>query len=92
MSNKIFLDSSILVEYDKNTKTSLLNSFLEDENTECFISETVVSEFLFHYIKFVTGKAPLTIKSAKQIPAVFKSSKGYMLIQLFSFTGKRRCF
>ena len=47
MNSKILIDSSLLVEYAKETKQLLLNTLLEDDDIECFINETVVSEFLF---------------------------------------------
>ena len=45
---KIFLDSSILVEYVKGAKTDLLYYLLNDASYTLFISQIVVNEFYFH--------------------------------------------
>jgi predicted nucleic acid-binding protein len=85
MTNKILIDSSVLVEYAKKNKTKLLNSLLENDLMNCCINESIVSEFLFQFIKFNTNKAPASIKSAKKIKNVFESNSNYLLIHLFEF-------
>ena len=85
MSNKVLIDSSVLIEYAKKSKTQLLNYLFEDDSIKCCIGETIVSEFLFQFIKFNTNKAPVTIKSAQKIKTVFTSCSNYLLLNLFDF-------
>lgn len=79
------VDSSILVEYIKKTKTRLLDSLLGDSNNICFINETVVSEFLFQYLKVNTGKAPRTLHESEKLPDILSTGNGYMILNVFSF-------
>jgi len=85
MTSKVLIDSSVIIEYAKKNKTQLLNSLLENDSINCCINESIISEFLFQFIKFNTNKAPATIKSAKKISNVFESNPNYLLINLFEF-------
>jgi len=79
------LDSSLLVEYSKNNKTKLLVELISDINTECFINETVISEYLYHFLGFNGGRSPRATQSAGQIHLVFETSFDYSFINRFSF-------
>jgi predicted nucleic acid-binding protein len=66
---RIFLDTSILIEYIKGTKTTLLERLIKEEN-QLYINSIVYSEFMFHFISAVTGKSPFTIKQKKRIKEI----------------------
>jgi hypothetical protein len=61
MSNSIFIDSSLLVEYVKKAQTDLLNALQGDSTLNLFINQTVVSEYLFHHLAINGGKSPRTL-------------------------------
>lgn len=61
-SNRLFLDSSVLVEWAKKAKVDLFNQLMDDTSVELCISETVVSEFIFYWLAITGGKAPTTLK------------------------------
>ena len=84
-TNDYFIDSSLLIEYNKGNKTRLFLELTENEHNRCFINETVVSEFLFHFLAKNGAKAPLTLKSGNTIMEVFASSNQYKLINFFTF-------
>ncbi len=85
MTNKVFLDSSLLVEYIKGKKRRLLTELIADATVETFISETIISEFLFHYLH-VTGKAsPKSLHSSKKIKKLIDRPTIQSLLQRFSF-------
>lgn len=67
MNNKIFLDSSILVEYRKGTQTDLLEAIVANTDFEPIINQVVVSEYLYYHIAIFSGKSPMSIKSAGEI-------------------------
>jgi predicted nucleic acid-binding protein len=58
MNNRIFLDSSILVEYAKRSKIELLESLLRRTDLEWCISETVLSEYTYYALIIEGQKAP----------------------------------
>ena len=66
---KIFLDTSVLIEYIKGTKTNLLERLIEEDN-QLYINSIVYSEFIFHFISAITGKSPFTIKQNKKIKEI----------------------
>jgi len=86
MSNRVFLDSSILVEYYKGTKTDLLESLLlEIPETRLFICQTTLSEYFFQCLKTDSGKAPLTVKSSGKIAEALSSTDHREFLSLFEY-------
>ena len=69
MSNKIFLDSSILVEWAKKTQPDVYNYLLNSSFDLC-ISQITRSEFIYYWLAIGGGKAPVTLKRDSVIPDV----------------------
>lgn len=72
MSNKIFLDSSILVESTKGTQTDLYEYLVSRDDYEKCISQIVLSEYTFYLLIIEGGKAPLTLKRDGAIPSIIQ--------------------
>lgn len=81
MSNKVFLDSSMLIEYRKGAKTELLDCLLDEANLELLISQTVASEYLFYLLAIFGGKAPLTLKVTQEIGLTLQKAQPDSLIE-----------
>ena len=64
MNNSVMIDSSVLIEYVKDSKTKLSDSLLGDDSITCYLNEPVISEFLFQHVKLSTNKAPATLQSS----------------------------
>ena len=77
---KIFIDSSLLVEYIKGAKTDLLEKLILSDY-QCYTNAIVYSEFMFYYLAIIGGKSPLSIKENKMIG---KTIKRHNPIELFS--------
>lgn len=90
MNNSVLLDSSILIEYVKGSKVKLLNSLMDNSSLFCYMSETVVSESYFHYLKLNTGKAPVTLQSSHSIMDVLEANSSYLLVNVFEFLASER--
>lgn len=61
-TNDVFIDSSVLVEYERADRTALLDFLCERSEYNLFISETVLSEYAFQMLALYGQKAPLTLK------------------------------
>ena len=72
MSSRIFLDSSILVESTKGTKTELYDYLVSRSDYEKCISQIVLSEYTFYLLIIEGGKAPLTLKRDKAITVIIE--------------------
>lgn len=72
MSSRIFLDSSILVESTKGNRTDLFDYLVLNDKYEICISQIVLSEYTFYLLIIEGGKAPLTLKRDKTIPAIIE--------------------
>jgi predicted nucleic acid-binding protein len=70
MSNRIFLDSSILVEKAKGTKHELFDFLIENDSIEKCINTIVFSEFTYYYLAIEGSSSPRTLKEKKIIPAI----------------------
>ncbi len=62
MSNRVFLDSSILVEWAKKTRTDLFDYLVVSNAYELCISQITLSEFMYYWLAIGVGKAPVTLK------------------------------
>jgi predicted nucleic acid-binding protein len=84
---KIFVDSSILIEYEKQAQTELFEALVA-EGHQLYINPIVVSEYLYHLIAIRGAKSPLTIRENGKIAetltghdtAEFLSSVAYLPI------------
>ena len=85
MINETFIDSSVLIEYNKGSKTKLFSSLLDSRKYKCYINETVVSEFLYHYLAKNSDTSPKTLQRKNKIAEVFATSTQYSLMHLFEF-------
>ena len=68
---KIFVESSILVEYIKGNQTDLLEHLISSDY-ELYTNAIVYSEFMFYYMAVVGEKSPLALKESKQIKKIIE--------------------
>lgn len=85
MSNRIFIDSSILVEYYKGAQQELLNVLFADDSLTLCINQAVVSEYLFYHLSISGGKAPLTLKANNLIPQILTAYDPFPLLNLMEW-------
>lgn len=67
MGKRIVLDSSILVEYRKGTKTDLLQAIAASSAWIPCIGQVAVSEYLYYHLAIFSGKSPRSVQSAKEV-------------------------
>lgn len=84
-TNDVFIDSSILIEFNKGNKVKLFATQMANDIFKCYINETVVSEFLFHFLAHNGDKSPQTIHSSNKIKQVFETSRQYKLLSTCYF-------
>lgn len=72
MNSKLFLDSSILVEWAKKTQPDLYNHLAEKTTYKLCISQIVLSEFVYYWLAVGGGKAPVTLKRDNAIPTILQ--------------------
>jgi len=83
MSNKIFLDSSILVEAYKGSKKELLIAIARPADINLFISSIVLSEFYFHFVAYEANTSPMTAKEKGEVANIFSSKNPESLMAEF---------
>lgn len=83
--NDFFIDSSILIEYNKGSKQKLFIEILGNDAARCFVNEVVLSEFLFHFLARNASKSPQSLKESGKIKEAFENSKQYKLINMCHF-------
>ncbi len=55
---KILIDSSVLIEYEKQTQPELLSA-LRDSYHELYINILIASEYIYKLIGILAGKSPI---------------------------------
>ena len=65
--NKIFLDSSILIEALKGNKQEFYYSIVSDIKNSFYINSIVVSEYLYFLVGFSGGSSPRSLKESGKI-------------------------
>lgn len=66
---KIFIDSSVLIEYEKQAQPELLDA-LRDSYHELYINILVASEYIYRLIGVLAGKSPMSVCESGQIKEV----------------------
>jgi uncharacterized protein len=63
---KIFLDSSLLIEFEKQTKTDLMDALLESEH-QLYINPIVFSEYIYQLLGIIGRRSPMSICESGKI-------------------------
>lgn len=79
------IDSSLLIEFEKGAKKKLLLSLTSNQNNECYINETIVSEYLYYFLILNSNSSPQSLKSSRKISEVLRQSADYKLLEKFLF-------
>ncbi|GAB3954114.1 type II toxin-antitoxin system VapC family toxin [Spirosoma harenae] len=81
---RIFLDTSILAEYKKGTKTDLLDELIQRQYLLCY-NQIVLSEYLFVTLAHYGQKSLRTLKMANYIPELLDKHDVESLLQPLHF-------
>lgn len=75
MTNKIFVDSTVLIETYKGNKVNFYQTLFSDITNHFFINEIVISEYLYYILGYHTGVSPWTLQQKKQIAITLETEK-----------------
>lgn len=92
MSNnhqKIFIDSSILVEFEKQSKTDLLLHLMGNKNFNLYLNCTVLSEYTYYLLAIEGGKSPRAIKEDENIGAILTRNNPEPFLSAFQMVALR---
>ncbi len=86
MINRIFLDSSVLIESLKGNKTHFYEILISSLTNEFFINDIVLSEYLYYILGFSTGISPRALQEKRKIKDTLENeSKIIRTINNFNF-------
>lgn len=63
---KIFLDSSLLIEFEKQSNTELMDLLLQSEH-QLYINPIVFSEYIYQLLGIIGGRSPMSICESRKI-------------------------
>lgn len=78
----VFVDSTLLVEYNKNTRYELLEELFVG-SFELVYNQVVMSEYLYHFVGHHGTKSPRSLKENRSIPQVLSENSPLTLLALF---------
>lgn len=81
---KIFVDSSILIEYANERRPELLDALL-DLSHEIYINNIVVSEFVYKLLGIIAGKSPMSVCESRQIQETLEMYDTVRFLSNFSY-------
>ena len=85
-TNRIFIDSSILIEAIKGKKIDFYTSLVSDRSNHFFVNDIVVSEYVYFILGLNSGISPRTIKEKKLIGNILNNSvKEINILKDFTF-------
>ena len=79
---KVFLDSGLLIEYEKQTKTELLESLM-GSGYRIFINPIVASEYLYQLLGIIGGRSPLSIRESGKISETLSKHNTKLFLSSF---------
>ncbi|MEO6837925.1 MAG: PIN domain-containing protein [Ginsengibacter sp.] len=86
MINRIFIDSSVLIESLKGNKVDFYKKIISDLNNEVFVNDIVVSEYLYYILGFSAGISPRALQQRGKIKDTLSNeSKIISTIKIFNF-------
>jgi predicted nucleic acid-binding protein len=81
--NQIFIDSSVLVEFKKHSKTELLLHLLSVPDLELVINPIVLSEYTFYLLAIRGQKSPRSVKENNEIEKILNRDKPGPFLSVF---------
>ncbi len=83
--NKIFLDSSILIEFEKQSEKSSLFVLLQNSDFELYINAIVASEYLYKLIGIIAQKSPMAVCESNKIKEIIEQQDIESFLSIFSY-------
>jgi len=81
---KIFVDSSVLIEFANERRPELLDALL-DSSHELYINNIVVSEFVYKLLGIIAGKSPMSVCESEQIQETLEMYDAVAFLSSFSY-------
>jgi predicted nucleic acid-binding protein len=81
--NQIFIDSSVLVEFKKHSKTELLLHLLSVPDLELVINPIVLSEYTFYLLAIHGQKSPRSVKENNEIEKILNRDEPGPFLSVF---------
>jgi len=81
---KVFIDSSILVEFKKQSKMDLLFELIANPEIELVINSIVLSEYTFYLLAIEGEKSPRTLKENQEINGIIAKDQPEDFLSLFT--------
>lgn len=81
---KIFLDTTILIEFEKNTRKELFVALLKSGH-ELYINSIVAGEYLHKLLGVLGGKSPLSVRESKKVKEILESHDTEKFLEQFHY-------
>lgn len=93
MTNKIFLDSSILIEPLKGNKVVFYEQLISDLTNELFINDIIASEYLYYILAFSSDVSPKTLQRKNKIREIIQNETEIIrALNNFTFLSSNQSF
>lgn len=81
---RIFLDSSVLIEFENGRNRELLTALVTNTNFILCINSVVASEYFYKLLAIIGGKSPMSICESKKIKDVLSQHNTERFLSFFT--------
>jgi predicted nucleic acid-binding protein len=81
---KIFLDSSVLIEYENGRNQALFETLLDMPKLELCLNSVVASEFFYKLLGILGNRSPMAIKESKKIKETLEKHETDSFLSYFT--------
>ncbi|MFN3489744.1 MAG: type II toxin-antitoxin system VapC family toxin [Emticicia sp.] len=81
---KVFIDSSVLIEFENGRRQELLDS-LRTSNNDLFINSIVVSEYIYRLLGILAEKSPMSVAESGKIGETLNKHETKLLLSRFEY-------
>lgn len=81
---RIFLDSSVLIEFENGRNRELLTALITNPNFILCLNSVVASEYFYKLLGIIGGKSPMSICESKKIEDVLSQHNTERFLSFFT--------
>jgi len=81
---KIFIDSSVLIEFESGRRQELLE-LLSNSNNDLYINSIVLSEYIYRLLVILAEKSPMSVAESGKIGETLNKHETKLLLSRFEY-------
>ncbi len=81
---RVFVDSSVLIEFENGRNQDLLSILLDNSTIELCLNSVVASEYFYKLVGILAGKSPISVCESGKIKETLSKHDTYLFLSFFT--------